>query len=63
MVTPLNTTVVPAVPYEYLFYIPSSEWLRPPARRKSWGLLLGSYTLGTMGHCLRPINLDMTGSH
>jgi hypothetical protein len=50
MVTPLNPAVVPAVSYEYLFCLPSSEWLHPPARWKVQRLLLKSCTLGTAGH-------------
>jgi hypothetical protein len=62
LITPSNPVAVPAVPYEYLFCHPSSDRLWPLARRKTQGLLLGSCTLGTVGHRLRPNNLDMTGS-
>jgi hypothetical protein len=62
MASPPNCMVVPTITYEYLFCLLSSERLRPPARRKAWGLLLGSYTLGTAGHRLWPKNLDMIGS-
>jgi hypothetical protein len=42
IITPPNPAVVPAVSYEYLFDLPSSERFRPLARRKVRGLLLGS---------------------
>jgi hypothetical protein len=45
-----NPTVVPIVTYEYLFFLPLSERLQPPAQRKAHGLLLGFCTQGTMGH-------------
>jgi hypothetical protein len=54
MATPLNPTVVPAVIYEHIFNLPSSEWPWPPAQRKAQRLLLGSYTLGTVGRYIRP---------
>jgi hypothetical protein len=31
VISPLNPAEVPVVPYEYLFYPPSSNRLRPPA--------------------------------
>jgi hypothetical protein len=54
MVSPPNPMEVPVVTYVYLFRLPSREQPRPPARSKARGLLLGSYTPGTMGHWLRP---------
>jgi hypothetical protein len=42
MVWPPNPVAVPAVTYMYQFYLPSSEQLRSPARRKARGLLSGS---------------------
>jgi hypothetical protein len=54
MVSPLNPVAVPVVTYVYLFRLPSREQPRPPARPKARGLLLGSCTLGTAGHRLRP---------
>jgi hypothetical protein len=54
--------MAPAVTYEYLFCLHSSERLRPPIRRKAQGLLSGSCTPGTVGHQLWPKILDMTGS-
>jgi hypothetical protein len=62
IITSLNPATVPAVSYEYLFCLPSSDRLRPPARRKAQGLLSGSCTLGTVGRWLWPNNLDMTSS-
>jgi hypothetical protein len=62
IITPANPMVAPTVSYEYLFYHPSSEQLRPPAQWKAWGLLLGSDTPGMVGHRLWPNNLDMIGS-
>jgi hypothetical protein len=62
MISPLNPMDVLAVTYEYLFYPPSSDRLRPPAQRMARVLLLKSSTLGTFGHRLHPIILDMTGS-
>jgi hypothetical protein len=53
IITPLNPAAVPTVSYEYLFCLPSSEWLWLPARRKDWGLLSGSCTPGTAGCQLR----------
>jgi hypothetical protein len=50
------------VTHEYVFYLPLSERLHPPARRKARRLLFGSYTPGTMGRRLRPINLNAIGS-
>jgi hypothetical protein len=52
MSLPPNPAVVTEVTYEYLFYHPSSEWLRPPAQQKAWGILLGSSTWITVGHRL-----------
>jgi hypothetical protein len=49
----LNLTAVPVVTYEYLFYLSSSEELRPHARRKAQRLLLGSYTPDTTSRWLR----------
>jgi hypothetical protein len=48
-----NPVAVPAVTYEYIFYLSSSEWFRPPAQQKARGLLSESCTLGTAGHQLR----------
>jgi hypothetical protein len=62
MSLPSNPVAVPAVTYEYLFCLSSSEWLWPPGRWKARGLLLGSCTAGTVGHQLRPKNLDTTDS-
>jgi hypothetical protein len=62
MALPMNLAVVPAVTYEYLFFLPLSEWLRPPAQQKAWGLLSGSYNLSTVGCLIRPKNLDTTNS-
>jgi hypothetical protein len=45
MASPMNPAVIPIVTYEYLFCLPSSERLRPPARRKAQGLLSGSCTM------------------
>jgi hypothetical protein len=59
IITPPNPTTVHTISYEYLFYLPSSELLRPTAR----GLLLGSCTPGTMGYRLWPKNLDTVSSH
>jgi hypothetical protein len=55
--------MAPAVIYEYLFYLLSSDRLRPPALQKAQGLLLGSSTLGTRDHQLRLKYLDTTDSH
>jgi hypothetical protein len=41
MASPPNPTVVFTVTYEYLFYLSSSEQLRPPAQRKAWGYYWG----------------------
>jgi hypothetical protein len=49
MASPPNPTAIPAVTYEYLFYLPSSDRLRPPTRRKARGLLTMSCTLGYHG--------------
>jgi hypothetical protein len=62
MSLPPNHATVPVVTYDYLFYLPLSEQLWPPARRKAKGLLSGSCTPGTKGHQLRPKNLDATES-
>jgi hypothetical protein len=62
MAPPPNPIVVPTVTYEYLFCLPSSERLWPPARWKAWGLQSGSYTTGTFGPRLQPINLHMISS-
>jgi hypothetical protein len=58
MASPLNPAAAPAVIYDYLFYLWSSERLRPPTQRKARGLLSGSCTPGIVGHRLRPKNLD-----
>jgi hypothetical protein len=50
----LNPAVVPTVTYEYLFYLPSSERLRPLAQWNTQGLLSGYCTTGTVGHWLQP---------
>jgi hypothetical protein len=55
-----NPVMAPAVPHEYLFCLPSSEWLRPLARQKVRGLLSRSCTLSTMGRWLRPIKSGYT---
>jgi hypothetical protein len=43
MASPPNLVMIPIVTYEYLFYLPSSERLQPPAQRKAqgycWGLV------------------------
>jgi hypothetical protein len=62
VITPLNPAMVPTISYEYLFYHPSSDRLRPPTQRKARGLLSGSCTLGIVGHRLRPTKLDTAGS-
>jgi hypothetical protein len=54
MASPPNPTAVPVVTYEYLFYIPSSERLWPPAQQKAWWLLSGSCTPSTVGRRLQP---------
>jgi hypothetical protein len=41
MALPTNPTVVPIVTYQYLFCLPSSERLQPPAQRKAQVLLSG----------------------
>jgi hypothetical protein len=46
-ISPLNLTAAPAVTYEHLFCLPSTDRLLPPARWKARGLLSGSSTLGT----------------
>jgi hypothetical protein len=61
-ISPSDPAMAPIVTYEYLCCLPSSERLRPPARRKARGLLSGSYTPGTVCHRLQPKILDMTGS-
>jgi hypothetical protein len=63
MATPSYPVMAPAVIYEYLFYLLSSDRLRPPALQKAQGLLLGSSTLGTRDHQLRLKYLDTTDSH
>jgi hypothetical protein len=60
IITPPKSAAVPVVSYEYLFYLPSSERLRPLARRKAWGLLLGSCTLGIVSRQLWLKILDTT---
>jgi hypothetical protein len=59
MATQPNPAAIPVVTCEYPFYLPSSEWPRPPARRKAQGPLPGYCTLSTAGHRLKPKNLDM----
>jgi hypothetical protein len=54
MASPPNPAVVPIVTYEYLFYLPSSEWPRPPALWKAWGLLPGSCIPVITGHRTQP---------
>jgi hypothetical protein len=61
MISPPNHAKVPTVIYEYIFYPPSSDRLQPTARRRAWGLLSRSSTLGTLGHQLRPKILNTTG--
>jgi hypothetical protein len=46
MASPLNPAVVHTVTYEYLFCLPSSDWLQPSTRQEDRGLLTGSCTLG-----------------
>jgi hypothetical protein len=53
MASPPNPTVVTVVPYEYLFCLLSSERSQSPTRWKAQGLLLGSYTPGSVGRRLR----------
>jgi hypothetical protein len=60
--SPRNHAHAPSVTYEYLFYLPSSDRLWPPTRRKAQGLLSGSSTPGTAGRWLRLKILDTTGS-
>jgi hypothetical protein len=62
MASPSNPVVAPAVTYEYLFFLPSSDRLWPPTQGKAWRLLSGSSTLGTMGPWLRHKLLDTIGS-
>jgi hypothetical protein len=62
MNSPLNPLVALAVTYEYLICLLSSDRLRPPARRKAWGLLSEPSTPGTTGPQLWPKIRDMTGS-
>jgi hypothetical protein len=59
--SPSNLVAAPVVTYEYLFYLPSSERLHPPARWKARELWPGSCTPGTTGRRLQPKNLDTTG--
>jgi hypothetical protein len=61
MVSSPNLVEAPAVTYEYLFCPPSSDWLRPPTRRRAQGLLLGSNTPRTVSRRLQLKILDMTG--
>jgi hypothetical protein len=63
IVTQLNPVATTTTSYEYLFYLLSSDRLRPPAQRKSLGATIGSCTLGTAGHWLRCKNSDMTDYH
>jgi hypothetical protein len=49
ILSPPNPTDVPIVTYEYLFYAPSSDRLRPLAQLRVWGLLSGKFTPGTVG--------------
>jgi hypothetical protein len=63
MASPPNPAVVPTVTSEYLFFLPLSERLWPPARWKAQGLLLGSCAPGIVGHRFWPKSLDTTGSH
>jgi hypothetical protein len=62
IITPPKSAAVLVVSYEYLFYLPSSERLWPLARRKAWGLLLGSCTLGIVSRQLWLKILDTTVS-
>jgi hypothetical protein len=62
IITTSNPTVVPTTSYEYLFYLPTSDQLWPPARRKAQGLLSRSSTLSTAGHQIWPKILDTTDS-
>jgi hypothetical protein len=62
MISPLKAAETLIVTYEYLFYLPLSDRLRPPARRKARGLLSGSSTQSNTGHWLRPKILDTTDS-
>jgi hypothetical protein len=54
--------MAPAVTYEYLFYLPSSDRLQPPTQWMARGLLLGSSTPGTVGRRLCSKSLDTPGS-
>jgi hypothetical protein len=40
-ITPLNPAVAPTTSYEYLFCLPSSDWLWPPTRWKARGYCQG----------------------
>jgi hypothetical protein len=62
MASPPNPVVAPVVTYEYLFYLLLSERPWPPSQQQAQGLLSGPCTLGTVGHWLRPKNLDTAGS-
>jgi hypothetical protein len=53
-----NRATVPVLTYDYLFYLPPSEWPRSPAQQKARGLLSGSCTPGIMGYWLQPKILD-----
>jgi hypothetical protein len=62
MILPLNPAEVPTVTYEYMFCPLLSDQLWPPDRRRAWGLLSRSRTLGTMSHLLWLKILDTTSS-
>jgi hypothetical protein len=54
MASPLNSTSVLVVTYEYMICLSSGERPQPPSRQQAQGLLLGSFTLGTACRQLRP---------
>jgi hypothetical protein len=58
----LNPVEVPVVTYVYLFYPPSSDWLRPPTQQMAWGLMSRSSIPDTTSHRLQPKILDTAGS-
>jgi hypothetical protein len=62
MVSPLNLVMAPAVTYDYLLCLPSSDRLRPPTQWNARGLLSRSSSLGTTGYRLWPKILDTIGS-
>jgi hypothetical protein len=62
MISPLNLMEAPAVTYEYLFCLLSSDPLWPPTQRKAQQLLSGSSTSGSADRQLWATILDMIGS-